>query len=173
MEYRKECKLSFCNAWRPTHINEHMCVLHRFSRAWLCDSMDCRLSGPLCPWNFPGKNTGWVAMPSREINICLYKYIFIYVYSLCSASLENLDKYSCIFRKLRANGLFLSQYIEAHWSIFLWAEISYKEIKRLIFKDKLLALPACRKMIRLKKVNSIIALNCCNGHIMSAYISRE
>ena len=24
----------------------------------LCGSMDCRPHGLLCPWNFPGKNTG-------------------------------------------------------------------------------------------------------------------
>ena len=35
------------------------CVfMHAQSRPTLCDPMDCRLPQLLCPWDFPGKNTG-------------------------------------------------------------------------------------------------------------------
>ena len=34
-----------------------MCMLSRFSRVRLCDLMDHSPARPVCPWDFPGKNT--------------------------------------------------------------------------------------------------------------------
>ena len=44
----------------------------------LCDHMDCSPSRLLCPWNFPGKNTGACCylllqeiFPTQGLNLCL------------------------------------------------------------------------------------------------------
>ena len=42
-----------------------MCVCYHFSHVWLCATLwTVACQAPLCPWDFPGKNTGVVAMPS-------------------------------------------------------------------------------------------------------------
>ena len=56
-----------------------LAVLSHFSRVWLCNSMECSLSGASFPWDSPGKNTGvgccallQVIFPSQGLNRCLF-----------------------------------------------------------------------------------------------------
>ena len=61
-----------------------------------CDSMDYKL---LCPWDFPGKNTGWSChfllqgiFPTQGLNLCLLHW---QTYSLLPSHLGNpLEKNS-------------------------------------------------------------------------------
>ena len=41
-----------------TSMEQCVCVLVAQSCLTLCDPMDCSTPRLLCPWDFPGKNTG-------------------------------------------------------------------------------------------------------------------
>ena len=45
------------------YMVDRMCVLVTQSCPPLCNPMDCSLYRLLCPWNSPGKNMEWVAIP--------------------------------------------------------------------------------------------------------------
>ena len=49
---------------RPVlHFSTCACTLCHFSRVRLFGTLLTVAARLLCPWDFPGKNTGWVAMP--------------------------------------------------------------------------------------------------------------
>ena len=65
----------------------------------LSDHMDCSPSGILCPWNFPGKNTGACCyfllqiFPTQGLNLCLLSCLHWQVGSLPLCHLKE-DYYS-------------------------------------------------------------------------------
>ena len=44
--------------WVLSDMSSLMCIVRAQLCPTLCHPMDCSLASPLCPWDFPGKNTG-------------------------------------------------------------------------------------------------------------------
>ena len=56
---RADFRTSLVVQWLKICLPMPGCVCSQLlSHVWLCDPMDCSTARLLCPWDFPGKNTG-------------------------------------------------------------------------------------------------------------------
>ena len=110
--------------------------------------MDCKPNGPLCPWDFPGKNTGMGyhfllqgIFPRQGSNpSLLLGRRFLYHWTTWESPLNEVTK-SCLFRNLKDNsplGSSVDRILQAR--ILEWVAISFSfkwgnlSVKRLPFQ---------------------------------------